>query len=388
MTLLDVIIVAAAIAAGVGGYRLGFVTRALSWLGLALGAFVASRALPVVLRSARPDVAPASLLLIATGTLVLGAFAGQAFGLVAGTRLHLAIRHHEARRADQVAGAVAGVVGVLFAVWLFAPAMASVPGWTAQQTRNSGIVREVHRLFPQPPDTARSMRRLLGAGYPDVFDALRPAPRVGPPPAASGLTDATAQRVAASTVKVVGQACGVEQEGSGFAVGSDVVVTNAHVVAGEGATAVLRDDGARLPAVPVAFDPDRDVAVLRVPGLDRPSLPLGASAEGQQGGVFGHPHGGPLAISPFRTAGRQTVAGSDIYSRHRTARSVLFLASDLAPGDSGGALVTPEGTVVGMAFAIAPDKPGVAYALDTSEVRAVLQTASPQPVTTGACVAD
>jgi S1-C subfamily serine protease len=387
MSLLDLILVGIAIAAGVGGYRLGFVTRVISWFGLAVGVFVASRLLPPLLRRLRPDLQPDALLLVSVGTLLFGALLGQASGMLAGSRLHVAIRSPEARRADRVVGAVAGVAGVLLAVWVVSPAMGSVPGWSARETRHSAIVREVHRLFPGAPDTARSMRRLLGPGYPEVFGAFQPAPKVGPVPAAAGLDQATAQRIADSTVKVLGPACGLEQEGSGFVVAPGLVATNAHVVAGEHRTYVLRGDGMELRATPIAFDPVRDLALLQVDGLDRPALPIAASADGQAGGVFGHPHGGPLTISPFRTDRKQTVVGSDIYSRSRSTRSVLFLASDLAPGDSGAALVTPAGQVVGVAFAIAPDKPGVAYALDTAELQSVMAAAGTTPVSTGACVA-
>jgi uncharacterized membrane protein required for colicin V production len=384
---LDVILVAAAAAAATGGYRLGLLMRATSWLGLLIGVFIVSRFLPFTLRELRTDLQPDALLLVAVGILAFGGLVGQALGLVVGQRLHLAIRTRRLRRIDHVLGAVGGVLGVLLAIWVLAPAMASIPGWSARETRNSAIVREVHRFLPQSPDTARSMRRLLGAGYPDVFDALRPAPRVGPAPSASGLTETQADRIAASTVKVLGPACGLEQEGSGFVVAPDIVATNAHVVAGENRTYVLRDNGEELRAVPVAFDPKRDLALLRVEGLDQPALPLLDSQEGMTGGVFGHPHGGPLTISPFRVDQVTTVSGSDIYSQGRTTRRVLYLASELAPGDSGAALVTPAGQVVGVAFAIAPDRPGVAYALATSELRAMLGTASSSEVDTGSCVA-
>jgi S1-C subfamily serine protease len=388
LNVLDLILVALLVAAAVGGYRLGFVTRALSWLGLSMGVFVASRLLPVLLRNLRGGTEPDGLLMVAIGVLVLGAFVGQVAGLIAGTHLQLGLRTRQARQVDHVTGAIAGALGVLVALWVVSPAMGSVPGWTARETRRSAIVREVNGLFPGAPDTARSMRQLLGAGYPEVFDALRPAPEVGPPPAASGLDEVTARRIAASTVKIFGQACSLEQEGSGFLVAPHLVATNAHVVAGERSTYVLLADGSQLRATPVAFDPERDIAILRVPGLDRPALPVLPSNVGQRGGVFGHPHGGPLTISPFQVGQKEVVTGTDIYGGHRTRRSVLFLASDLAPGDSGGALVTPQGQVVGVAFAIAPDKPGVSYALDTAELQAVLRTAGLAQVGTGGCVAD
>jgi S1-C subfamily serine protease len=135
----------------------------------------------------------------------------------------------------------------------------------------------------------------------------------------------------------------------------------------------------------VAFDPDRDLAVLSVPGIDRPALPIGEPRIGSRGAVFGHPGGGPLELSPFQIGRIEPVTGTDIYDRQRSQRDVLFLASSLQPGDSGGALVTPAGEVVGIAFAIAPDRDGVAYALDVSEVRAVLADVRSSGVDAGPC---
>jgi S1-C subfamily serine protease len=209
---------------------------------------------------------------------------------------------------------------------------------------------------------------------------------VGEVPVASGLSAETADEVRRSTVKVLGEACDRLQEGSGFVAGPDVIVTNAHVVAGTTALAVERSDGSQVPARVVLFDPATDVAVLRAPGLDRDPLVLVTPDEGDRGGVFGYTGGGELQISPFEVARVTTAVGSDIYDEQSTRREVLFLASELAPGDSGAALADPAGRVIGLAFAIAPDDPGVAYALDTSEVRAALAEAGSSPVATGPCL--
>ncbi|MBI2710757.1 MAG: MarP family serine protease [Actinobacteria bacterium] len=387
MNTLDLLIVVALVAGAVGGYRLGLLTRATSWIGMGLGLFAAARLLPrIVDRSATPSADRPGLAMIGLVVLVGGAFVGQAIGLVIGSRLSLAVSSRRGRTVDAAGGAVAGVLGVVVAVWLLVPTMADVQGWPAREARTSAVARTVLDWFPRPPETTETLRRLFGGRYPRVFDSLRPSPRVGPPPAASGFDDAAARRVAASTVKVVGEACGRIQEGSGFVVRPGLVATNAHVVAGEGSTEVERDDGSRQDATVVAFDPERDIAVLSVPGIARPPLPVGDPAPGQRGAVFGHPGGGPLELSPFQIAQRVTADGADIYGRPGTARDVLVLASALAPGDSGSALVTPQGTVVGVAFAIAPDRPGVAYALSTSELRAGLSEVAPRPVGTGPCV--
>jgi len=382
---LDLLIVAAGLAAAVGGYRLGFVARAASWFGLVVGAAIGARVAEAVLERMHDATEPQRLL-AGSGLLVGGALLGQAFGLVVGAHLHRSLPQGGARSADRSAGAVAGVLGVVVAVWLVAPAMARVPGSWARLARGSAIAAAVADTLPAPPAAFGALEELIGADLPDVLGAFQQAPELGAPPAESGLTEAVADQVAASTVKVEAEACGRLQDGSGGVLGSDLVVTNAHVVAGAGDVVVERyPDGEVLEATVVAFDAERDLAVLAVPGIGRPALPLAEAQPGATGAVFGHPGGGPLELSPYAVGEEVTATGRDIYNSAATRRQVLFLAAQLRPGDSGGPLVDPSGTVVGVAFAIAPDDPNVAYALTVDEVQAVL--AGPlQPTGTGPCL--
>jgi S1-C subfamily serine protease len=302
----------------------------------------------------------------------------------------LAIPPGPLRSADRAGGAVAGVIGVLFSFWLLLPSMADIPEWPAREARNSAIAAVLHDHLPRPPDAVLALRQLVGEDvYPRVFESLDAAPDLGPPPAESGLTKETADRVAASTVKVESTACGRIVEGSGSVIGNDLLETNAHVVAGGSSVTVLRHpDGVALHADVVAFDPDRDLAILHVPGIDRPALPLndGSFGDGGIGAVFGHPLGGPLRLAPFKVGSELTANGRDIYDSHTTERDVFILAAGLQPGDSGSALVDPQGEVVGVAFAIAPDRGDVAYALTLRELRAELQGDLSQPVSTGPCL--
>jgi len=376
-------IVALCVSAGLGGYRIGLVTRALSWFFMAIGIVVTARFLPDIIEVVNgPD--PRGRLLIAIGVLLFGAFLGQAVGLLLGTRLHPVIPD-SGRRLDKAGGAVAGVLGVLVGVWLLLPTMADVPGQISRQARSSSIARFVATTAPAPPDALQALRRLVGdTQFPRVFSALRPSLDTGPPPASSGLTQATLDAAVASTVRVEGPACGRIQEGSGFVVAPGIVVTNAHVVAGEDRTTLLERSGRRVSARVVYFDPDRDLAVLEG-DIRAPALSIGRGDIGDRGAVLGYPGGGPLDVSPFEVRDAVTALGRDLYDRHGTRRQVLILASDLAPGDSGAALVDPAGTVVGVAFAIAPDRPGTAYALSTTELQAAL--AAPRgPADTGPCL--
>jgi S1-C subfamily serine protease len=380
----DLLVLLGIALAAVAGYRIGLVTRALSWVGLLAGLIVAARMLPLVLDRVESSQ-PGNRLLIALAVLLGGALGGQAMGLAVGGRS--SALPTSSRPLDRAAGAVVGGGGVLVAVWLLLPAMADVQGSAASLVRDSSIARAIHDVAPEPPDAVAALRDLVDeSGIPRVFDDLRRAPDTGPPPAASGIAPDILQRAAASSVRVEGEACGKLQEGSGWVAAPGIVVTNAHVVAGEDETVVFPEGSDELDATVVAFDASRDLAVLAVPELERPPLPLVDSDRGAIGAVLGHPGGGPLEVSPFEVVDQLRAQGRDLYDEQATLRSVLVLASDLAPGDSGAALVDPTGSVVGVAFAIAPDRSGTAYALDPDEVRSVLSTRSQGAVDSGPCL--
>ena len=389
MNLVDFVILAAAAAAALGGWRLGFVTRVLSWIGLAVGLVVAARFLPTAIRTFDgPD--PTSKILIAGGLLLGGAFLGQALGMVAGSSLRRFVPIGPVRFLDSAVGSLVGTLGVVASVWLLLPSLAEVPGSVSRQTRNSSVARFLDRRLPDPPDTLQALRRAVGeTNFPKVFESLRPAIVTGPPPATTGLPADVLERVKGSTVRVSGIACSRSQEGSGFSAAPDTVVTNAHVVAGHapGRTQVERPDGRSFSATVVVFDPGRDLAVLRVPGLGQAPLPVQTAKVGDHGAVFGHPGGQQqLRIAPAAIRQQVDAVGRDLYDSRSTRRNVFILAAALQPGDSGAALVNHAGAVTGVAFAIAPDQPGTAYALATGELRAALAAPRGQTVSTGPCL--
>jgi len=388
MSVFDVVFLVLAVLAIVGGYRLGFVARVVSWVGLGLGLVVAVRLLPPFLD--RLNTSSHGLVLVLTiGLLLVGATLGQALGFIIGGRLRPRRDDGVLGTTDRMAGALAGFAGLVVVAWLVLPVLVASPGWISRQATTSWVAQRIDSALPPAPDAMQALQALVGSDdFPDVFAALRPTPELGPPPEASGLTLATATEVARSVVKVEGDACSRVQDGSGFVVAEDLVVTNAHVVAGEKDTTVIRDDGTRFDGTVVAFDPDRDLAVVAVPGFERPALPVQTAPAGADtvGGVFGHPGGEPLRIAPFRVARQITATGRDIYGSGTTERQVLELAAGLRPGDSGSAVVDPDGEVVGVAFAIARDQPDVAYALATSELQAVLQARAAGGVSTGPCL--
>lgn len=388
MNWFDAIAVLLALFGAVAGHRIGFVARVLSWAGLALGLLLGVHAVPFLLDHIRvPN--PSVGLVVVLAAMVGGATAGQMLGLLVSRSVRPVLRMPILHSADRVLGAIAGVVGVIILLWLVLPVLTASPGPIALQVTSSTTAQLIDRRLPPPPDALTALRAALGAdAYPDVFAVLRPTPAVGPPPAATGLDTAVSTSVSRSIVKIEGNACDRIQDGSGFVVAPGLVVTNAHVVAGERTTAVLRDDDRRFEATLVAFDPARDLALLRVRGLDRPALPIGppSTPAGVSGGVFGHPGGAPLRIAPFAVSRSIDAVGLDIYGAARTTRRVLELSATLRPGDSGSALVDPAGRVVGVAFAIAKDRADVAYALAPSELDAVLTSAGEAAVGAGPCL--
>lgn len=382
---LDVVILGVLAVSVYGGWRVGFTARSLSWAGLICGVLLGVTLLDSVIDVFEGSTPEIRLLIATMFALGLGV-AGQALGALLARVLPRPRPRGVARRFDQFAGALAGAAGLAVLLWLLAPALLGAPGRTAAAARDSAVLDALARYAPDSPDSLTALSDLSEESvFPQVFGDPDDPPDAGEVPGLI-LDPAVGEAVSASTVKVVGQACRQLQEGTGFAVDRDRVVTNAHVVAGESRTEVLTRDGRRLFGEVVLFDPDRDLAVVQVPGLDVAALTLGDGVVGSEGAVFGHPGGRDLRPAPARIADEILALGTDIYDNEDTERSVYVLAAALEPGDSGGPLVDNTGTVVGVAFAVDPTNDEVAYALTNVEVRAALGDVTTESVDTGECV--
>lgn len=386
LNLLDLLLLLVTLAAVSGGLRLGFVARAASWIGLAVGVTIATWTVPASL-SLVPNGQPGTRLLVGivaltvTVTLVTSVF--QAVGL----RARRSIAASPLSGLDRVAGGAAGILAVVLLVWFLVPAAADVPGEISRQVRQSKLVAAVTATMPTPPDTVRALRNLVDTSrFPEVFDDLRPAPVTGPPPEQIPVPPEIIEATTQSTVNVESEGCNRRYEGSGFAAAPDTIVTNAHVVAGADEVQVKRPDGASRPATVVVFDPQSDLAVLEVPDLGQQPLERASIEVGSEGAVTGYPGGQDTPrTQPVMIEDRRTATGRDIYGRERTEREVLFLSADLRQGDSGSPVLDTEGRVGGVVFAISPDRATTAFALDLSELEAVLE-APRQPGETGPCI--
>ena len=383
MNAFDVAVVAAALLAVTGGWRLGLVTRALGWMGALLGLAVAVLLVPLLTEWIDPGSDNGVLLLTLGGFVVLLA-AGQGVGVAVGSRLRPRQDSQHLRVLDSVGGSLLGVLGVVVILWMLVPLMSMTEGWVASTTRGSTFARAVSDHLPEPPEQLRDLERSLANGnFPELFANLRPSPELPPPPEGSSVDPDRLGFLAASAARVQGLACGLVQSGSAFSVGEGVWLTNAHVVAGSAELTLTAPDGSRGEARVVAFDPDLDLAVLRS-DLVRPGLPLGEASETDAGLVLGFPGGGEFEPSPHRVGDVISATGYDIYDLGLVKRPLLVLSAELEPGDSGSAVVDEEGRVIGVAVAIAPDRAGVAYALDSSTIAALAPGLEPVP--TGDCL--
>ncbi|MFN0029324.1 MAG: CvpA family protein [Acidimicrobiales bacterium] len=400
MNLLDLVIVLAALGAGLGGYRLGLLTRATAWAGMVLGIMAAARVAPGLNRRFG-GLDPNRALLLSGLALLSGAFLGQLVGQLVGQQLRARNRSPKRARIDQVAGAGSGVVVILAAVWLLAPTMAAVPNWPADLVHGSRLAREIDRFTPDPPDPLRAASQLIGNQEWQELTAQfagglpgGEVPAEGPAPA--GLD----QAIRAATVRVVHEVCNSgSQEGTGFVAAAQLVVTNAHVVAGEpNHPVVVQDENGRSHRARVVhFDPREDLAILRVESLEAVPLPLAERANrNEMGWVYGHPGGRALEVREFLAGSEIVVRVPDIYGGTDVERAIVPIRAELERGDSGSALVARSGLVIGVAFAIAPDDGGgrpepLAVALTMGVVNAALGQAvalgpdAPE-VGTGACL--
>ena len=387
MTVIDLVVIALVLAAIAHGLRVGAAVQVASfaglWGGLAVGAAIAPKLSSLATTTAARAIV-ALVTLFGAVSLLSAAFRAVA------VRLLSKAKSRRLAQVDFALGAVLGGGSTLVAAWLVASMLGNVPlpGLTMQLQR-SAILRAMDRVMPPAPEIFSRIQRVLDpAGFPNVFAQFEP-PAASPLPAPSSpAVRAAAARAEPSVVKILDTACGELIEGSGFAVGHDEVVTNAHVVAGSTSQAV-QDRGGTHRAYTIAFDPKLDIAVLHVSGLSAPRLPVTSSiaARGTQGAVLGYPGDGPFRVTPSVVLREETAVGRDIYGSGLTARDIYELQADVREGNSGGPLVDTRGVVVGVVFARSSRTPGVGYALTTPPVLQRVAQASGAPVSTGPCAA-
>jgi S1-C subfamily serine protease len=389
--LLDIVLLVAVALFALSGYRQGFVVGALSFLGFLGGGVLGAKLAPAVVGLGPVGRLPSPV--VALAVVLVAASVGQLLATLIGSRLRARLTWRPVRVVDAVAGALVSAVSVLLVAWLVGTAVASSPFTTlAGQVRRSQVIATVDGTVPAPGKRFfADFRRLVDTrGFPDVFGDLAPtdAPAVEPPDPKLATSKAVTQ-ARPSVLKITGVArsCSRRIEGTGFVFAPERVMTNAHVVAGvRDPTIQVGSD--RLKAKVVLYDPQRDVAVLYVPGLSRPALGFsGPAARGDSAIVVGYPEDGPFRADAARVRGTQNARGPDIYQRETVTREVYALYARVRPGNSGGPLLDTGGKVEGVVFAAAADASKTGYALTAGEVAsdAAKGRSATEPVSTQNC---
>jgi hypothetical protein len=379
VTVLDWAIVAFTVALALWGYRQGLIVGALTLGGFGVGAFLGSRLGPVLLSQGHDS--PYAPLCGAIGALLVGGLAAMALeGLALALRRRL-IRHPVMHRADGAGGAALIGTVALGLAWIFGAVALHAPGTTQLRAdvQNSVILGELDHVLPPTGGVLNALDRVDPA--PSITGPATPRRRPNPDIAA----DPHILHAGGSVVRVLSTACGLGIEGSGWAVRPNLIVTNAHVIAGADDTTVTTQSGVELDATAVYYQPENDLALLRVESR-LPTLPISRSRQvGAAAAVLGYPENGPYTVTPARVGETRPTISENSYGRGPVERTITGLGGDVRSGNSGGPLLDRAGEVVGIVFAATTKGPSGGFAVPADEVAAAIRHASDGPVSTGAC---
>lgn len=379
VTGIDWLILAFTLALALYGYGQGLMAGAMSLGGFALGAFLGTRLAPALLpEGAASPYAPMFGLL---GGLLGGAILALSLEGVAQS-VRERMRSRLATALDGLGGALLTAAIALGLSWITGAVVLQTPAVRElrDDVQRSLVLRRLNATLPPSGPILNALARI------DPFPRLEgPSPRVGPPPAAVA-GDPDIRRARPAVVRILGSACGLGVQGSGWVAGDGLVVTNAHVVAGtDDSTVQLDGDGDILDARAVFFDVRNDLAVLAVEGLTRPGLPLaGDASAGTPGAVLGYPGNGPYDVRPARVGATVRTSSSDAYGRGPVSRRLTVFRGRVRQGNSGGPLVDRRGRVLATVFAATVGGPAGGYGVPNGLVRSALRR-SGEPVGTGPC---
>jgi S1-C subfamily serine protease len=379
VTVLDWAILAFIFALALWGYRQGLIVGAFTLVGFGLGAFAGSRIGPLIL--SKGSESPYAPLCAALGALLAGALTAvtvESFAL--GLRERIVRRRRALHLADGAGGAALIASVALGLVWVFGAVVLHAPSTERLRAdvQQSVILRSLNDVLPPTGP-------LLNA-----LDRVDPAPSViGPaaplrPPNKGIASDPDVVGASQSVVRVLSTACGLGIEGSGWAVQPNVVVTNAHVVAGADDTTITTEDGAQLDATAIYYEPNEDLALLAVdsqlPTLTiDPRRPIGSDAA-----VLGYPENGPYAVAPARLGETRETVSDDSYGNGPVNRTIVALSGQVRSGNSGGPVVNASGEAVGTIFAATTSGPRGGFAIPSELVRRALRRTAAS-VDTGPC---
>ena len=233
----------------------------------------------------------------------------------------------------------------------------------------------------QPPGTSTP------TSPPAATDTISPTPTVTQPrptpPGSLPLPNVadTVERVRPAVVSVVAEVVTRDAFGtrSGFSSGTGVIIdpqglvlTNNHVIEGASAVTVTFDDDSQVEAEIVGAHPPSDLAVLRIPGDNHPSLPVDPDVPLRVGdwviaigNALALPGGPTVTVGVISALGRSLAVSQDV-----TLYDLVQTDTVINPGNSGGPLISLQGQLVGINTAIlrggtgsGPEVEGIGFAI-------------------------
>lgn len=385
MNIIDIIIIALILGAAQRGLYMGLLRLLLSAAGFLVGLFVGA----LLAHSFSPTNISSSnqaLAAIACSFICAGVLAG--LGERASVYLSAHLHKHRLAYANRVFGGAFEVLFVVFTAWLLASVLSNTQAYNiGSYVRASAIVTTLNAHLPAPPDLLAELERAIGTdGLPKVF--------VGNEPSTKTIrnhvtidTDAT-RSAQKSVVRIEGIGCGGLLEGSGFVASNDLIMTNAHVIAGLSKPMVIVGKKT-YNATPVYFDPSLDIAILRTSTMPVPALPIDGRMQRSETPIviMGYPGGGAFTLSGGVIIDHITAVGRNIYDKGLVTRDIYQVQADVEPGNSGGPMLNADGQVVGLVFAKAVSEKNVGYALLANQLTEPLQKAqtTTRTVSTGHC---
>jgi S1-C subfamily serine protease len=391
--LLDIVLLVLAVAFAISGYRQGFIVGSLSFIGFVGGAVLGAEFGPAIARAIVGGLTQQDV--VAVVLLVSFAIIGQFVASSIGAAVRQSMTSPSSTTLDSVGGSAVSVLSMLLIAWSIGSVLtASSFPVVVSQVNNSVVLSTMDKVMPSQAKTMFSdFRALLADGpFPQVFSGIGAAHLFAisaPDPAV--LNSPGYQAARSRVVKVQGTApsCDRSIEGSGFVFAPQHVLTNAHVVAGvtQGPTVTTRG-GVTYRAQVVLYDPQVDIAVLYVPGLNLTPLQFNTQAEaGDDAVVAGYPLDHSFTAVPARIGVTQNAVGPDIYQTGTVDRQIFEIRAVVQPGNSGGPLLSPSGSVYGVVFAAAVDTSDTGFALTAQEVSADATAGANQtaPVSTQGC---
>jgi len=387
MNWVDLVIIILILATIIRGWRAGLIQQVLVFVGFMSGLLIGSLLVTLIVPRFPNQLTKVFTLLLVELSL---AFVLVVVARRISRRIKVRSLNLPLNGINNSFGSILGATFVLITIWLAASVLANIDSYgVGRNISRSGIIRSLDSALPPSPDVFARLEKIVSPnGLPDVFLGIEPQRTTVSPK--NTVSNEMILKAKSSMVRIQGAGCGGIVSGSGFVVAKDTVVTAAHVLAGVKRLQVV-DKKKSYWATAVAFDPELDMAVLKVKNLPGPPLTLSDKVlpDKSAAAIMGFAGGGPLAIENVTIIDNMTATGRSIYNIGQVDRNIYEILGNFESGDSGGPLLAPDGTVVGVFFGISLSQDSIGYALLIDQFKPLIDQAvySNKSVSTGTCSA-